>query len=134
MAGKTFTSLAGRVGSSPGVAQTMCATTDWVSNEELAELERLGQAQCVAATAGNLQEVRALLGTRQRLLASLRGRAVHPELLRRLVASDAETMTALTAEISRVETHLARLRQGERALAGYVMPVVAPPGFLDQVR
>jgi alkylhydroperoxidase family enzyme len=134
MAGETLSSPAGRVGSFPGVAQTMGATTEWVRNEELAELERLGQAQYDAAKAGNLQEVRSLLGTRQRLLASFRGRAVHPELLRRLVASDAETMTALTAEISRVETHLARLRHGERALAGYVMQVVAPPGFLDQVR
>jgi alkylhydroperoxidase family enzyme len=116
------------------MVQTMCATSEWVRNEELAELERLGQAQCAAAKAGNLQEMRSLLGTRQRLLASLRGRAVHPELLRRLVASDAETMAALTAEISKVETHLARLRHGERALTGYAMQVVAPPAFLDQVR
>ena len=134
MAGRIFTSHAGRVRSSPGVTQTMCSDTEWVCDEELAELERLGRAQCAAAKAGDLQEVRALLGTRQRLLAGLRGRAVRPELLRRLVETDAETMTVLTAEISRVETDLARLRQGERALAGYAMQIVAPPAFLDQVR
>jgi hypothetical protein len=102
--------------------------------EEILELERISSAQRDAACAGNFEEVRLLLGTRQRLLDGLRSRAVRPGDLEAVMASDAETIVALRAEIRRVEEALSRLDAGGRALVGYAAFPATPSAFLDHVR
>lgn len=112
----------------------MSPAVERVSADELRELERISAAQRDAACAGKFEEVRLLLGTRQRLLDGLRSRAVRPGALEAVMASDADTIVALRSEIRRVEEALSRLEAGGRALLGYAATAGAPPAFLDHVR
>jgi len=105
-----------------------------INAEEIRELKRVSSAQLDAAKAGNFEEVRLLLGTRQHLFEGLRGRAVRAGDLEPVMASDAETIMVLRAQIRRVEEALARLNTGGRALVGYAMKAPPPPAFLDHVR
>jgi len=105
-----------------------------VHTDEIAELERVSAAQCDAVQAGDLEEVRLLLGTRQRLLDGMRGRAVRPDDLEPAKAVAAQTMAALHAELQRVEAALWHLDAGSRALLGYAMKAATPAGYLDHVR
>ena len=104
-----------------------------INAEEIRELKRVSSAQLDAAKAGNFEEVRLLLGTRQHLFEGLRGRAVRPGDLEPVMASDAETIMVLRAQIRRVEEALVRLNTGGRALVGYTMKASAPPAFLEHV-
>jgi hypothetical protein len=112
----------------------MRAPSPAVSAEEIAELKRVSAAQLDAMTAGNLEEVRLLLGTRQRLLDGLRGRAVRPGDLETIVATVGRTVGALQAEMQRVEAVLSHLDAGGRALPRYAMNAATPAAYLDQLR
>lgn len=112
---------------------TMAAVSR-VSPEEILELERISSAQVDAARAGNFEEVRSLLGTRQRLLDGLRGRVTRPGDLESVMASDAETIVMLRTQIRQVEEDLARVSVGGRAIQRYAVRTATPPGFLDHVR
>jgi hypothetical protein len=114
--------------------EAMVLASGQVSAEEITELERLSFAQLDAARAGDFEEVRVLLGTRQHLFEGLRGRTVRSGVLEPVMASDAETIMVLRAQIRRVEEALARLNTGGRALVGYAMKAPPPPAFLDHVR
>ena len=105
-----------------------------VSADEIAELDRLSRAQLEAADAGDFEEVRLLVGTRQHLLDTMRGRAVRAGDLERVMASDAGTVAALRVQIERLEQALARLSEGERVLSGYALRSAVSPAFLDHVR
>jgi hypothetical protein len=112
----------------------MVSASGPITAEEIRELTRVSSAQLDAAKAGNFEEVRLLLGTRQRLLEGLRGRASRPGDLELVVAADSETFGVLRAEIGRVDEVLTRLDTGGRALSGYAMKAAAAPAFLDHVR
>lgn len=105
-----------------------------VQADEIAELERVSAAQRDAVQAGNLEEVRLLLGTRQRLLDGMRGRTVRPNELEPVKAVAAQTVAALHAELQRVEAALWHLDAGSRAHLGYAMKAATPAGYLDHVR
>jgi hypothetical protein len=112
----------------------MCAAIGQVSAQEIVELDRISCAQLAAVKAGNFEEVRLLLGTRQSLLDRLRGRAVARHDLEHMMASDGETLLVLRAQIMCVEAELARLNRGGRALEGYAVKGITPPGFVEHVR
>jgi hypothetical protein len=101
---------------------------------EIAELEHVSAAQRDAVQAGDLEEIQLLLGTRQRLLDGMRGRAVRPGDLEPAKAAAAQTVAALHAELQRVEATLSHLDAGSRALLGYAMKAATPAGYFDQVR
>jgi hypothetical protein len=105
-----------------------------VHADEIAELERVSVAQRDAVRAGDLEELRLLLGTRQRLLDGMRGRAVRPGDLEPAKAAAAQTVAALHAEVLRVEAALSHLDAGSRALLGYAVKAATPAGYLDHVR
>lgn len=105
-----------------------------VHADEIADLERVSVAQRDAIQEGDLEEVRLLLGTRQRLLDTMRGRAVRPDDLQPAKAVAAQTMAALRTEMQRVEAALSHLDTGSRALLGYAMRAAMPAGYLDQIR
>jgi hypothetical protein len=105
-----------------------------INADEILELERLSSAQRDAAHAGQFEQVRLLLGTRQRILDGLRNRPVRPGDLDAVMAWDAETILVLGAEIRRVEEALSQLDVGGRALLGYGTTFAPPPAYLDHVR
>jgi|MudIll2142460700_1097286.scaffolds.fasta_scaffold1747390_1 rRNA-processing protein FCF1 len=112
----------------------MTPTDGYVTAEMIRELERVSADQLQAARSGRFEEVRLLLGIRQRLLDGLCGRVVRREDLDRVATSDRETHIALREEIRRMEQRLSHLGSGGRALLGYATPTATPPAYLDQVR
>jgi hypothetical protein len=105
-----------------------------VSAEEIAELERVSAAQLDAIATGNLEEVRLLLGTRQRLLDGLRGRVVRPADLEPVMATVRHAIGAIRAEMQRVEAALSHLDVGGRALPRYATRAATPAAYLDHLR
>jgi hypothetical protein len=112
----------------------MLATNTLVSAEEITELERVGAAQLDAIATGNLEEVRLLLGTRQRLLDGLQGRVVRPGDLEPVMATVGRVIGAIRAEMQRVEAALSHLDAGGRALLRYATRAATPAAYLDHLR
>ena len=103
-----------------------------MSVDELAELRRLGEALVGAASAGDIQALGRLLGARAGVLDRLRGRRASPEMIRTLLAVDAQTTQLVRDRLETLSASLAHCRQGRRALAGYSSALCVPQGFLDR--
>jgi hypothetical protein len=99
-----------------------------------AELSQLTEALLAGARRGATAELPGLLGRRQELLRSLRGRPVSGELCRRLLRQDGETRRLLETEARRLEGELLRLRDGGQALAAYILRLPSVLGLSDYVR
>ena len=112
----------------------MSVPSTLISAEEIAELERVGAAQLDAIATGNLEEVRLLLGTRQRLLDVLQGRVVRPGDLDPVMATINHAIGAIRAEMQRVEAALSHLDTGGRALLCYATRAATPAAYLDHLR
>ncbi len=112
----------------------MPPTAARVSPEELAELDRLGQAQLVAAQAVDLGRLGALLRARRQLLLALRGRGLRPQEAAPLTAVDGQTRRLLETQLQRVRGELTALQAARRALRGYGTQTGIASGFIDQLR
>lgn len=112
----------------------MSATSTLVGTGEIAELARVSAAELDAIRAGNLEEVRLLLGIRQRLLDRLRGRVARPGDLEPVMSAIGHTIGVIRAELQRVEAALSQLDAGGRALPRYAMRAATPAAYFDQLR